>query len=190
MTGAHTYLFLYALSGGHFSNNHVPRLLGSESLFIPPRHRCPAAATWRVCEGLGSCSVEASTAFWAKNPGSSGWRPAPSNSAHEKPGPGPGHITLSGIPDRWARSGPRAASAPAALALLLSCAKPTVPATGGVCPDSRSCLWNSRFVKPLTVGQGLLLPPGVSPPCFLKCYPGTLNPCFVRRELTRTAPAP
>lgn len=44
----------------------------------------------------------------------------------------------------------------AALALLqLSCAKPTVPGSRDFFLEhSRSYLWNSRFVKPLTLGLG------------------------------------
>lgn len=139
-------------------------------------------------EGLGRLFARGTVAFWAKN--ARQFRLGTSFCTREARG-GPWHM-LSGI---RAQVGPkqspcslchRSPRPPAELC------QPTVPASGGQERVSRSCLWNSRFVKPLTLGQGLLTPPGSPCPVSSSVTQALcLNPCFVRRELTRTpAPAP
>lgn len=47
---------------------------------------------------------------------------------------------------------------------------------------SRRYLWNSRFVKPLTLGPKPVCPPGSPCQCILKCNPGTLSePLFCKK---------
>lgn len=133
MTGAHLFIPLRSLSGGNFSNNHVPRLLGSESLRIPTQHRCPAAATWRVYEGLGQLF----------HGGVHGFLGQECQAVRAGDQLLQTHCTREARAGPWQHrterdpltGGPLAASATAALALLLSCAKPTVPARGGVFLD-------------------------------------------------------